>query len=125
MGKKAIKPKPVSKLADLAEASGEFRRIFYGGSSGCQPGSWVTVLKEKLEAKFRVEAEPRAKSIGYNPLGTERSRITYLLIHRTDSPIYYGPWDSKELSGTNYHSFENDPQDVRDLSRLIVKYFSR
>ena len=123
--KRARRPLRVPRLADLAERSGEFDRLFYRGSSGCQPGVWIEVRKGGLEAYFRVGAEPIDKNFGYNPFGPEKSRITYLSIRETDTPVLYGKWDPRELTNRPRHTFLEDPPEVVDLAKLVVKYFGR
>ena len=128
-GNRIKKLKPVTKLVDLAEASGEFGGIFYRGARG-QPGVWVHVIKRvseaSLDATLRIESSLREKGYGYGATESKGSRIGYLSITREGKEAkQYPPWDPDESSGTQKHNFENDPQDIRDFSRLIVKYFSR
>ena len=129
MGKKRnARPKLVTKLVDLAEESGEFDRIIYGGSSGCQPGVWIEVHQGDLEAQATIQ-RASCGSDGYGRTPERGSRISYLSINLGHwagrGHMHYGSWDPRELSKSPKHNFEKDPKDVKDLSRLIVKYFSQ
>jgi hypothetical protein len=126
-GNRIKRLQPVTKLVDSAKASGEFGGVFYRGARG-QPGVWVaatkTVAGTTLEATLRVESDFRERGYGYGATETKGSRIGYLSITKTgERTKQYPPWDPDAMP-VNRHNFENDPQEIRDFSRLILKYFS-
>jgi len=115
----------VSKLAVLARNSGEFDAVFYKGCSGCQPGAWVEVMKDQFRTLLRVERTSLGEGEGYGATKTGGSRIGYLSIRYESRYYYYGTWDPNELVQRPRHNFDNDPEPVRALAGLVIKYFSK
>ena len=113
-----------SRICFMLEKEGIFDRVFYKGSQGCQPGAYVELHRDNLEALLRREGRPSADC--YNGTPDNPTRIGYLSISKDSRD--YGLFDPQECVHSPRHKFEKNAEKDPELKKFledILEHFNK